>query len=622
MFKARKKAFVARARSFRPKVERLEDRSLLNAAPNDLNDSLIKPVADGLFMQDNSHLSRSDVIHILDLVGGTEQALFSNGTLIGFISATPDPNATLSASQLTDLQTLAKDSGPWGMAPDVANLLSKLANYNPANVNFHGIVVLPSGALGAGDNDKLLRDLSSKWFYGSDLPNISAAVADFNIPGPVIYEKAQGVLFGAGGPRSDDIAQGWDADCYFLSSLGEAAHVSPQTIKNMFIDNADGTYTVRFFKYDPNHNSWSPDYVTVNLELPTFKQTSQFVQQAGEFVFADWYQNGQPVTYTDATAVLWPALAEKAYAQLAEEGWSRSIDNAPIGSGNDSTPPKQWNKNSYDALSNGNGAALEQIVGSNNCADISLTKISLKEPAQLQALQAKISAQQENQLAQAVQAGDLVIVASLPNEPASVPVNNGVPLIIQTHVYFLTSANAQTDQFTLVNPLDDSSIAAGDGARTVTLTWANLSRWLNDCFIVTPPSLVANPQAIISLESLQPTKLIFSVSQVLPGDVNTLTFDVYQLAEPSEIAVAVYLAPVSGSASAPANNRTLFYLELDSVTDFGIARLASEGPFITGASVHEFGPAIDGKEANAPHSATMRHHGFGVFLDDDDFFLS
>jgi hypothetical protein len=78
----------------------------------------------------------------------------------------------------------------------------------------------------------------------------------------------------------------------------------------VFIDNGDGTYTVRFF-----HNGM-PDYVTVDNQLPN--------------------GGGQ---YDHPNGVLWAALAEKAYAQLNESGWLGTL-----------TP----GVNSYLALDNGN----------------------------------------------------------------------------------------------------------------------------------------------------------------------------------------------------------------------------------------------------------------------------
>ena len=46
-------------------------------------------------------------------------------------------------------------------------------------------------------------------------------------------------------------------DCYFISALGTLADSNPAAIENMFINNGDGTYTVRFYTgtYGPIYNA-------------------------------------------------------------------------------------------------------------------------------------------------------------------------------------------------------------------------------------------------------------------------------------------------------------------------------------------------------------------------------
>lgn len=76
----------------------------------------------------------------------------------------------------------------------------------------------------------------------------------------------------------------------------------------MFIDNGDGTFTVRFF------NNGVADYVTVDRYLPT---TSNRAAYAG-------WGGGEA---SSSMNELWVALAEKAYAQLGASGWSRPGNN-------------------------------------------------------------------------------------------------------------------------------------------------------------------------------------------------------------------------------------------------------------------------------------------------------
>jgi hypothetical protein len=52
----------------------------------------------------------------------------------------------------------------------------------------------------------------------------------------------------------------------------------------------------------------------------------------------------------------------------------------------------------------------------------------------------------------------------------------------------LKSYNAKNNTFTLVNPYaDGDSYWNPDGARTITLTWAQLSKWLHDYSYAGPP---------------------------------------------------------------------------------------------------------------------------------------
>ena len=152
------------------------------------------------------------------------------------------------------------------------------------------------GDLAAGSSTTTLDLLVNKWFYGLDHPQ---AVHEYGL--------ASGTLFGPGDePVFSDVYQGGAIDCYFLSTLATTAVQMPQIIKDMFIDNGDNTYTVRF--YQPLQGKFVADYVTVDLQFP--------VSSNGYFV----YDNNNHLL-TDSTNVLWVALAEKAYAQINEGGW-------------------------------------------------------------------------------------------------------------------------------------------------------------------------------------------------------------------------------------------------------------------------------------------------------------
>src|SRR5262249_28063160 len=117
-------------------------------------------------------------------------------------------------------------------------------------------------------------------------------------------QLASGTMFGGGVNGPLDVNQGGDADCYFIAALGEVAYKTPSAIYNMFIDNGDNTWTVRFF------NGSTPDYVTVDRYYPA--------NGRGYFIF-----DNSAHRLSDTSNKLWVAAAEKAYAQIAEEGWTR-----------------------------------------------------------------------------------------------------------------------------------------------------------------------------------------------------------------------------------------------------------------------------------------------------------
>ncbi len=164
--------------------------------------------------------------------------------------------------------------------------------------------------LTVGGSAVVLEDLVNKWFLGLDHPAAGGS-----------YRAVSGTLFGSTGPQDADVSQGDLGDCWVLASLAETAIRSPSIIKSMFIDNGDGTWSVRFY-----HNGVA-DWVTVDDQLP------------GRGNLYDAPQNG----------VLWVALAEKAFAQENASGYVST--GAP-------------GRNAYSALNGGDPSwALSAITG-------------------------------------------------------------------------------------------------------------------------------------------------------------------------------------------------------------------------------------------------------------------
>jgi hypothetical protein len=339
-------------------------------------------------MHADRSLSRSDVLAVFSRAGG---------------------DGTVSAVELSDLQLMV-GAGAWlGMTDAVRVLAGKVVNGNVANLYYQTTTL---GNLGAGSTSSHLQTLVNKWFYGLDRP---LAIDDYGRT--FGYGYAAGALFVVSAAYSD-VYQGAVGDCYLLASLAEAAYRQPAAIYNMFTDNGDGTYAVRFI------NNGIADYVTVDRYLP--------VTSSGTFVFAGMGR------YAASTAnELWVALAEKAYVQINACGWIRP---AEMGGG----------QNAYGAISGGwVSEALRHVTG-------------------LQTTWSYLNS--ETNLVRAVTLGKLVGLASM-----SAPPTTGV---VGGHAYAIVGYNTTTRRFTLFNPWGIGNTGAPG---LLTLTWsqivANFAYW-------------------------------------------------------------------------------------------------------------------------------------------------
>ena len=146
-------------------------------------------------------------------------------------------NNVVDETEMSDFRTIINNASYLGMQDYVRVLSHKVVNGDVGN---------KSGNLQVGSSSEELDKLINKWFMGSDRPQT-----------PHTYQYAQGSLF-QNGISYDDIRQGYINDCFFLAGLGATLVQSPEIINNMFIDNGDGTFTVRFY------NQGVADYVTVD----------------------------------------------------------------------------------------------------------------------------------------------------------------------------------------------------------------------------------------------------------------------------------------------------------------------------------------------------------------------
>jgi hypothetical protein len=375
-----------------------------------------------------------------------------------------EADGAVTGAELFSMQALV-DTSAVPMADYVRNLAGKIVNGNPANGYFQGQWL---GNLYPGSSASTLDALVQKWFYGADHPQTDI---DPTTGAPFSYALAGGTLYGSSGaPNVNDIAQGITGDCYFLSALGQVAMQAPTEIENMIVDNGDGTYTVRFF------NNGVADYVTVDGYLP--------VDSTGAFIYANQMQygwtNGELPTYVaDNGNVLWAALAEKAYAQLAEEGWSL---------------PGGWAANSYDAIGNGGQPALVlwQISGGTTGVGI-FTADAGAEAAVTDAI-ANAAAQNLLITISTYPPGYAGFATGLPGAPAN---------FWPGHIYMLGGydpnyvdpTTGDTGLFTFIDPYAD------DPTRVVQVTWSQLMPYVAAFQVMNSPRGVSAISDVSALPS-------------------------------------------------------------------------------------------------------------------------
>jgi len=232
--------------------------------------------------------------------------------------------------QIDDLNSILTHSTLFRMPDYVRVLAGDVVDGNPANAHFQG---QPLGDLVPGSTAAQMDDLVDKWFLGADHPSVDNGSS-------ITYVSFAGTLFSAGGPSYTDMHQGGVGDCGLIAGFGALAHSSPSAIENMFLDNGDNTWTVRFY------DDGVPDYVTVDRFLPVVSDTPVYAGVGG--------------LSSDSNNVLWVALAEKAYAQWNETGKEAFFDVPGYRQMGDGT-------NSYDGIVGSFSSTLfQQVLGDNS----------------------------------------------------------------------------------------------------------------------------------------------------------------------------------------------------------------------------------------------------------------
>ncbi len=343
------------------------------------------------------------------------QTYFADGSISRLemiqLLRTAGVDGTVDTVELTDLRFVVSNASRFNIANYVQVLAGNVVNTNPANALFQGTA---AGNLAAGSSSSLLNKLVDKWFLGTDRPTLTS--------GSLSYRAASGSLF-VGAPSYSNEKQGQLGDCYFIAALGSLGSTNADAVRNMFVDNGDGTFTVRFYggTYGAYYNADGTiaegfasgtgvaDYVTVDRLLPS--------TSSGTFAYSNY-----GASLSNPNNVLWIALAEKAYAQ-----W-----NATGKSGR--TPANTYASIEGGWMSNVNA----QVLGYNS------TRYAVSNSANKAAL------------VNALAAGRAVTIGTTTNST----------LMVSSHAYSITGYDAATDKFSIFNPWGTQHPAP--------LTWAQL----------------------------------------------------------------------------------------------------------------------------------------------------
>lgn len=362
---------------------------------NGLTDPTIRATAMTDYLRDGD-LTRNDMIEIIK--AGSNQYTF------------------ITANEFHDLQTLVSNAATVGMPAYVQNLSNKVVNtglaysfyvsglmsFSPYNPGYFTYDIIAGQSFAQQVNN---------WFLGTVRPDPVLRNADNTVSVNASYWQVNNLpLFAAGGPVYQDVQQGQVGDCWLLASLAEVADRNPTAIRNMFIDNGDGTYTVRFF------NGGVADYVTVDNYLPGLPKDYKYITQ--------FYS-----VYDHPINDMWVALAEKAYAQECASGW---IGTHMPGS------------NSYQALNGEDPYYAMAAITGNRTSDFTITSYLVTYPTIY-----KIS--NVSGVYTAWSQGQYVVLTTPDDRPTSIAGIAIQPLqVVPDHVYAVVGYSSGT--FTLFNP--------------------------------------------------------------------------------------------------------------------------------------------------------------------------
>ncbi|MDE1976485.1 MAG: hypothetical protein KGI84_04405 [Elusimicrobia bacterium] len=158
----------------------------------------------------------------------------------------------------------------------------------------------------------------------------------------VTYETISAPLYAPylGAPRrvsAEDVVQGSLDDCYLMASLAAVAQAHPDLIRRMIRQNADGTFSVTFYKRRLPWEFWKPEYGPVVVRVDNRFPASAGESGSFELMYAQQGPGG-----------IWPMVVEKAYAAykgsyadingIMDNGLASSVLEALTGQGSRTFP--------------------------------------------------------------------------------------------------------------------------------------------------------------------------------------------------------------------------------------------------------------------------------------------
>jgi hypothetical protein len=359
-------------------------------------------------------------------------SLLSKAELRQILACAGD-GGVVDANELTDLRRIGAVLSNYlnpSQSAYLSDIYSNVAESNPANAWWSGGGGRTAlGDLQAGASSLTLERLLAKWFDGSDLPvNEIGGDSAAGISGSSFsYGTTTGSLF-VDDVNLDDVSQGAAGTCYLLAAAQVAASSMPALIHDLFCDNGDGTYGVRFYGSDR-----SSFWVTVNSSLPLNGQRQLLL--AGN-------------ASKSGSGELWVSLLEKAYAQANETGW--------LG--------RNLAVNSYQEVEGGLFEALSHLSGSAVTAYSAYYAVAGSTWAgRTRSWQLAEEAAQA-----ALSSGKSLWLASFGSSTGG----NGKTNLVAGHAFAISSYNSSTGTYRVHNPWGASGGASWNGSFEV--SWSEL----------------------------------------------------------------------------------------------------------------------------------------------------